>query len=116
LIGWVAAAARAREVIGALSGPVAPELELEVYDGISPRPEALLYDSAPPAHGAGGEGVLARVRAVTVAGRPWPLRVTALPPFEAGEASWEPKVILAGGGLGSLLIFGFVWSLADARR
>jgi PAS domain S-box-containing protein len=30
--------------------------------------------------------------------------------------SREPGLILAGGGLGSLLIFAFVWSLADARR
>jgi PAS domain S-box-containing protein len=116
LTGWVYTAARARDVIGALAVPVAPELELEVYDGISPRPEALLYDSAPPARGAVGGNALSRVRAVTVAGRPWTLRVSALPPFDAEESSWEPNVILAGGGLGSLLIFGFVWSLADARR
>ena len=116
LRGWVYAAARARDVIGALAVPVAPELELEVYDGISPRPEALLYDSAPPVRAGAGTDALSRVRAVTVAGRPWALRVTALPPFDAGQPTWEPTVILAGGGLGTLLIFGFVWSLADARR
>ena len=32
------------------------------------------------------------------------------------QPSWEPRLVLAGGGLGSLLIFAFVWSLADARR
>jgi PAS domain S-box-containing protein len=116
LTGWVFAAARARDVIGSLAVPVAPELELEVYDGISPRPEALLYDSAPPARAGVGANALTRVRAVTVAGRPWALRVTALPPFDAGQPTSEPSVILAGGGLGTLLIFGFVWSLADARR
>ena len=116
LTGWVYAAARARDVIGSLAAPVAPELELEVYDGISPRPEALLYDSARPARAGAGPDALSRVRAVTVAGRPWTLRVTALPPFDAGQPAWEPSVILAGGGLGTLLIFGFVWSLADARR
>src|SRR5205823_317016 len=30
--------------------------------------------------------------------------------------SWEPRLVLAGGVFGSLLIFGLVWSLADARR
>ena len=116
LVGWVYAAARARDVIGGLAVRVAPELELEVYDGISPRPEALLYDSAPPARAVAGADALSRVRTVTVSGRPWALRVTALPPFDAGQPSWEPLLILAGGGLGSLLIFGFVWTLADARR
>ena len=116
LEGWVYASARARDVIGALAVRVAPELELEVYDGISPRPGALLYDSAPPARGPTGPDVLSQVRTVTVSGRPWALRVTALPPFDAGQPSWEPHLILAGGGLGSLLIFGFVWALADARR
>ena len=115
-MGWVYAGARARDFMGALAVRVAPELELEVYDGISPRPEALLYDSAPPARAAAGADALSRVRAVTVSGRSWALRVTALPPFHAGQPSWEPYLILAGGGLGSLLIFGFVWSLADARR
>ncbi|HEV7499635.1 MAG TPA: PAS domain S-box protein, partial [Vicinamibacteria bacterium] len=116
LAGWVFAAARARDVIGALPVPVAPELELEVYDGISPRPEALLYDSAPPVRAGAEANALSRLRAVTVAGRSWTLRVTTLPPFDAGQPTWEPSVILAGGGLGTLLIFGFVWSLADARR
>jgi len=116
LAGWVFAAARARDVIGALAVPVAPELELEVYDGISPRPEALLYDSAPPVQAGARADALSRLRAVTVAGRSWTLRVTTLPPFDAGQPTWEPSVILAGGGLGTLLIFGFVWSLADARR
>ena len=32
------------------------------------------------------------------------------------QPSWEPRLVLAGGILGSLLIFGLVWSLADARR
>ena len=54
LAGWVFAAARARDLIGTLAVPVAPELELEVYDGISPRPEALLYDSAPSARAGAG--------------------------------------------------------------
>ena len=116
LTGWVYATARARDVIGALPVRVAPELELEVYDGISPRAEALLYDSAPPARAGLGAGVLSRVRTVTVSGRPWTLRVTTLPPFDAGQPSWEPSVVLVGGGLGSLLVFGFVWALADARR
>ena len=116
LAGWVYAGARARDVIGGLTVRVAPELELEVYDGIAPRPDTLLYDSAPPARGAVGDGALSRVRVVTVNGRPWALRVTALPPFDADLPTWEPGLILTGGGLGSLLIFGFVWSLADARR
>ena len=116
LTGWVYATARARDVIGALPVRVAPELELEVYDGISPRAEALLYDSAPPARAGLGASALSRVMTVTVSGRPWTLRVTTLPPFDAGQPSWEPNVVLAAGGLGSLLVFGFVWSLADARR
>src|SRR5207249_4113938 len=32
------------------------------------------------------------------------------------QPSWEPRLVLAGGVFGSLLIFGLVWSLADARR
>ncbi|HYU41702.1 MAG TPA: PAS domain S-box protein, partial [Vicinamibacteria bacterium] len=32
------------------------------------------------------------------------------------QPSWEPRLVLAGGVLGSLLIFGLVWSLGDARR
>ena len=39
-----------------------------------------------------------------------------LPEFEAGERPWEPLAILGGGGAASLLLFGFVWSLASTRR
>jgi PAS domain S-box-containing protein len=115
LQGWVYAAARVRDAIAGLPVPVAPELDLEIYDGISARPGTLLYDSGPPLH-TQEAGRLSRVSAVTIAGRPWTLSVTALPAFDAGRSAREPLWILAGGGLGSLLIFGFVWTLAATRR
>jgi PAS domain S-box-containing protein len=115
LAGWVFAAARARDLIGTLAVPVAPgagarglRRDLAAAGGAALRQRRPRRVPAPDAP--------ARVRAVTVAGRPWTLRVSALPPFDAGQPTWEPSAILAGGGLGTLLIFGFVWSLADARR
>ena len=117
LQGWVYAAARARDAIAATAVHVAPELDLEVYDGISPRADALLYDSAPPLRAANPpKDTLSRQTSVTVGGQPWTLNVTALPAFDAGQTGREPALILAGGGLGSLLMFGFVWTLAAARR
>jgi PAS domain S-box-containing protein len=117
LEGFVYAAARAGDVVGTLPVALAPELDLEVYDGIAPRREGLLHDSAPPVQPIETpRGVLSRRTTITVSGRPWTLHLTALPAFDADEASREPDIILAGGGLGSLLLFGFVWSLASARR
>jgi PAS domain S-box-containing protein len=118
LQGWVYAIARARDVIAAVPVHVAPEMELEVYDGISPRAETLLYDSQPPARPTPpGRSVLAHLSTITVAGHPWTLSVKTLPAFdESGPSGGEPLLILAGGGVGSLLIFGFVWILASARR
>jgi GAF domain-containing protein len=43
-----------------------------------------------------------------------PLAVSVAAALNSRE--WEPLAILAGGGLASLLLFGLVWSLADARR
>jgi PAS domain S-box-containing protein len=116
LQGWVYLAARVRDVVAAQPAGLEPELDVEIYDG-APEAQSLLYDSASPVRPIdAASGLPSRVIPLTVSGRRWTLHVTALPAFDAGLPTWEPMLILAGGGLGSLLVFGFVWSLAATRR
>jgi PAS domain S-box-containing protein len=115
LEGFVLAAARTEDVIRATS-VVSPDVDLEVYDGRSPDPNALIYDRVPPVQPIEPRGGrLSSLRTIAVSGRPWTLHVTALPAFDGGPTSWEAAIILAGGGLGSVLTAALVWSLAAAR-
>jgi signal transduction histidine kinase len=103
LLGWVYAPFRAGDLLReTLRGESMSGVDLEVYDGEEARAEALL-DGAPPARA--GAGLRAREVRLEVAGRPWTLRFTRAPAFEAGLERWLPLATALLGVLVSLLLF-----------
>jgi PAS domain S-box-containing protein len=46
----------------------------------------------------------------------WLIQAYSNPAFEAMAERNEPLLILVGGGVGSLLLFGIIWSLGDSRE
>lgn len=117
LQGYVFSPFRANDLMAGILGPSLPDVALRIYDGGDTDEANLMYDShatesLPPSHSAS----LAEIRHVTVAGRPWTVRVDALPAFTSGTSYGRPRLILMTGTVISLLLFVVVWSLATLRR
>ena len=114
LTGWVQAAFRMKDLMSSLAGETPPGLELHLYDGTEPRPDALLYTSrndpevATPARFEGREFVAA-------AGHDWCLVVRSQPEFERRFGNKAAEIVLIAGISLSALIAALVWQLITCQ-
>ncbi|HLG23055.1 MAG TPA: CHASE domain-containing protein, partial [Candidatus Manganitrophaceae bacterium] len=128
LLGFVSSAFNMSDLMGGVFGhQVSSDLDFEVYDiepmanlgGAEPLTEdRLLYDNDTIRH-ADDPAYHPRYRAVTtlnVAGRAWSLYFSTRPHFGAGPQDRLPRLVLFGGTVISLLLFGMIWSQGTSRR
>jgi PAS domain S-box-containing protein len=115
LVGFVYSPFRMHDLMQGILGRRVPDLLLRVHDGGEIDPQSLLYSS--------GELPTNRspaFRATTTLelyGHRWTLQIFSQPRMEEyllGDD--QPWLILAGGGLISLLLFGILWSMATLHR
>jgi PAS domain S-box-containing protein len=115
IVGWVYAPFRMSDLMRGLGGEHADDLQVEIYDGLAPTADALLYRST----GAGParrKPVLSYQTTVDSAGRTWTVAVHSAPRFEAAlNRRTTIAIALTGVGLGLLLAL-VVWLLASERR
>ena len=117
--GFVFATFVARDLMQGILGVEAPRVRLQIFDGSRAARPTLLYDSgaisadSPPPD---VRGRFVRVRHVAVSGRPWTLRFSDLPAFDAVVDHKMPTVVLTGGVIVSLLLFFVVRNLATTQR
>lgn len=129
LRGWVYAPFRVNNLMRGVLGSFDDSVELQVFDGTSTEPDALLYHhhaSALLAHaGRGGEPQEVRdagtpqfykATSLQLNGRTWTLVMRSTPLFEARTLLYVPNLVLAAGLLISLLFAGLVWSLISRRQ
>lgn len=109
LYGFVYSPFRMRDLMRATLGQRFPDLALRVYDGNSPHPAGLMFETE-RWNGTSRDAW----RTLALYGHSWTLYVTALPGFGAGLGH-RPVLILAVGLLGSLLAFAVSWSLANTH-
>jgi signal transduction histidine kinase/CHASE1-domain containing sensor protein/ActR/RegA family two-component response regulator len=118
LVGWVYSPYRMTDlmegVLGRWDWQAQGGMQLEIFDGRTATPDALLYDSqhrrgqqAPPAAG------LTTQRLIESAGRPWLLRLTQNTP--PGLRYGKVWLVAASGVLISLLLAGLAFLLLQAR-
>ena len=114
--GVVFSTFRMRDLLDGLQGDGVPELRLDVFDGRNTDAAHLMYaSSATPARTAAYPNPLTRSGVIDVDDRHWTLQATTLPAFEAGIDREKSLIVLCGGALISLLMFGIVRSLAGTR-
>ncbi len=120
LTGFVAAVFVADDLLAGIFGKksVHPEIGFQVYDGQSLAQESLLYDD---------ESVLRTIypnfhprfsgtATVDIAGRTWTLVFRALPDFGLTPTEEKlPLLVLVGGIVFSLLLFGILYSFVTSR-
>lgn len=115
IIGWVYAPFRMNDLMRGLGGEHADDLQVEIYDGLAPTADALLYRSSRGGP-AGRKPLLSYQTTVDSAGRTWTIVVHSAPGMEGAlDRRTTIAIALTGVGLGMLLAL-VVWLLASERR
>jgi diguanylate cyclase (GGDEF)-like protein/PAS domain S-box-containing protein len=93
------------------------EIAYQVYDDLNAAPYALIYDadSRIPGSDSAQAALFEGAREIEVGGRRWLITFRTRARFNAALPAYEPFVVLLGGTLASLLLFGIAWSLATTR-
>ena len=117
LAGWAYSPLRMKDLMRSiLAGPLretAGLIDVQVYDGDTVTPAALMFDSS---EGHPRVSLFEALRPLQVAGQRWTVRVHSLPPLEARLSS-EKGAIILGAGLGlSLLLTLLTWSLVRGNE
>ncbi len=114
LLGFVYSPFRVGDFMSATMEPPNPRIALELYDGGSVDPAALLY--TPSGATFPGRPRFTAVKSIDVGGHRWTLGFASTPGFEAAVDHRTPEFILYGGTVVSALIFAIALSLLTARR
>jgi PAS domain S-box-containing protein len=116
--GFVYAPFRMTSLIGGMLDPQADGIDLEIFDGAAPASESLLFDldKTPRFLDKVLPGTLSMLSTIDVNNRTWTLRYEALPKFIATRDDQKPLLVLAGGALISLLLFGLTWFATRTRN
>lgn len=118
LQGFVVSVFRADELLeGIFGGPADSTVSFEVFDGADFDDEHLLYDDDGILHAADASYSprFSNLTTLEVGGRIWSLYFDSLPSFESDWQSKLPLLVLLGGLLVSLCLFGVVRVLDDSR-
>jgi len=106
LTGYVFAALRVKDFMRSIFAEVPEKVAFELYDGATVAPEALLFESSELDGGSGKEH-RARFSSHTpleLYGYTWSLAFRSTPQFEAGQAPYQPWIVLVAGLVVSILI------------
>ncbi|NMM77039.1 bifunctional diguanylate cyclase/phosphodiesterase [Rhodococcus sp. SRB_17] len=113
LVGWVAAQFRMRSVLQGLARELDTDIGLEIYDGDTAAPQALLYSTATAVSDADSD--LQATRRIALGGRHWTLRMHPLAGFEHYHPPADAWFATMGVG-GSLVLGWLAWLLATGRE
>ena len=117
LIGYVYAPFRMNDLMAGVLDATMNDIDLKIFDGTETSRDALLFDRDETLQlpGDTNSARLSLRSSINVSGRPWTLQYVALPKFWASRDDQKSLLILAGGGLISLLLFGLTWSVSRTR-
>lgn len=114
--GWIVASLDVEQLMRDVIGKATEGIHLDIYDGTFLRETDLLYRDAREDESLSlPHAPLSAVTPFDFGGRTWTLHSTANRAFFKGQESLTAGLVLAGGSLTSLLLFGLIW-LLSARR
>ncbi|MCG3111303.1 MAG: CHASE domain-containing protein [Candidatus Manganitrophus sp. SB1] len=115
LNGFVYSPFRADDLlVGIFGGETNPRVDFEVFDGLEPRPENLLYRSNESSTGS-YRPRFSTITLLNVWGETWTLNFTTRPPFDLSSGRGVAPFIFIAGLLISITLFGITRSQTKAR-
>lgn len=116
LLGFVYAPFRMNDLMAGVLDAAMDDIDVEIFDGAEATREALLFDrDETPSLLGDADSRLSRKSRLDIYGRVWTLRYAVLPKFLASRDDQKSLLVLTGGGLISLLLFGLTWSVSHTR-
>jgi PAS domain S-box-containing protein len=117
LAGYVYAPFRMNDLMAGVLDQTMNDIDVKIFDGTDTSQDALLFDrdETPQLPGGLNSARLSVASSIHVSGRPWTLQYAARPRFLASRDDQKSLLVLAGGGLISLLLFGLTWSVSRTR-
>lgn len=116
LKGFLFASFRVNELIEATLGERLAEagLDLELFDSVAIDEKTLLFDRDDQPHFADAKfrPLFAIQQTLEIGGQTWTLALYTLPAFENAIDRTKSSLILGGGALLSILLFGFLYSVS----
>jgi diguanylate cyclase (GGDEF)-like protein len=100
--GWVYGALRAKDLIASLAPELAADLNIDIYDGDAASESARMYASAQI--GGPAPPNLRTEKRIGIGNHRWTLAIGALPAFGARAQGDEPRIIVAVGVAGSVIL------------
>ena len=118
LSGFVYTPIGLETLIGGILDAQANNIDLEIFDGIAPSDESLLFDldKSPRFLDKRAPGAFSILSTLDLHSRTWTLRYEALPAFIASREDQKPLLVLIGGVLISFLLFSLIWLAARTRN
>ena len=116
LVGWVGAPFRMGDLMAGLGNERSRDISLTIYDGSSPSPSSLLYQSSAEDKTPASNPALSSRRQIVVGGRVWTLDMHSTPFFEIRQQSFKPRLIASAGAVASAMFGLLVFRLASGRR
>ncbi len=115
--GYVYSPFRATDLMRSILLNHYDDIDIEVYDGTSLKPESLLYSTDTTLHyHTPNDRKFNELNTISIGNHTWRLYVTAPDEFGHSADSELPYFILMGGGIISLLMAFIIWSLSNTRR
>ncbi|HYG64535.1 MAG TPA: CHASE domain-containing protein [Thermoanaerobaculia bacterium] len=116
LEGFVFSPFRTADLLEGIFGTGAsPPISFAIYSGRTPRPDALLFHSAPGEQGDDGPTFRA-TRLLDFAGAPWTISYATLPVFDATSGKNHAALLLVLGLFASGVLFAIAQSQVEARE
>lgn len=119
LVGWIYSPYRAGDLLDPILQNDLGPIRIEIFDGDTTDPAALLYDSAGRFGGGSGQltpSPFSLAYPLNLEGRRWTLRYTALPEFVSATKFEPPWVEMAAIGVIVLLLLGVTWGFLNTRQ
>ena len=113
LLGFVFSSFRMNDLIKEVLPEKVPTIDFEIFDGREMTPKALLYHEYPVQYATDSrdQPTFSHTATIEFGGHTWTLHLITLPAFDAATDRQQPILVLAGGILISLLLFGITWSV-----
>lgn len=115
IIGWVYSPFRMNDLAHGMYGERADDLHIEIYDGATTSPDALMYGSSADIQRGNTVAAMSSIQQLNVADHIWTLAVHPLPVLESRVDRDKPALIASGGIGASLLLAVLTWLLVSGH-
>jgi diguanylate cyclase (GGDEF)-like protein/PAS domain S-box-containing protein len=116
LVGFTVGVFRVTDLMSGVLGGTARDIRFEIFDGDTTARDRLLYGDVLDGNPLPYRPTFQKTTSSEIGGRTWTFALSTWPNFDAGIYYHEPVMVLIGGLVVSLLLFGITWSLTTTRE